>query len=1499
MSSFFVVLFGKNRYIQYKISELLDNSFNGIVNEEYAFCGIRFYFPVIKENSNYYIDCGNSSDQKWKFAINGEEIKEKRELKNGDYLTISNEESKIALLVHSYESSSLSANVYELIRGTSYLIGRVSDANIVIDSSPAVSRKHASIRIESDGTAMIEDLSSTTGVYVNGKKVKSKKLSNGDHIFIMGYTFIIYGTSIIIPAGARVNGIQLKNSFPTYRSDKESHIQFVRSPRIQKGVEKRIIEIDPPTAEQKQKEMPFILTAGPSLTMSLAMLASVGVTVSNMVGGKGYASVITSGVMAVSMLIGALVWPKLTRNYTAKQLKMSEEQRQLRYRDYLKAKNNEIEEAYNKNRKIWNEELYPNIEGLSNIVRSRNHNLWARSIRDEDFLTIRLGTGNRPFEVEISTKKKGFELEDDILRDESYKIADKYAELKDVPITLSLKEHKVVGVFGDYKEMARSFIINLITLYSPDEVKIVLVYNHNQANALSVFNDLPHTWSSDRTRRLVANTVEEAHTLFGELEITINSREDSLNEKDIRIPHYVILAFDKLIIDSVPFRKSLLNEKINKGISSIFFGERFNQIPQECDTVIIVEENGNCGLYIKNENNNDLVDFACDYVSKEIARSIVEEINRIEIKEEKSFSDVPERVSFLDVYQAGNVDSLNIVSHWNSNNSNNSLAAPIGISGGGNRFYLDIHEKYHGCHGLVAGTTGSGKSEMLQAYILSMMINYSPNDVAFVLVDFKGGDMARPFMRSPHLAATISNLSGNILYRALVSLEAEIKKRQTIFNDAAYGLGIDKIDINSYQRLFKENRLSRPLPHLIIVIDEFAQLKMQHPEFMEKLIEIAQVGRSLGIHLILATQKPSGVVDPQIWSNSRFRICLKVMDKQDSLDMINRQAAALIKNPGRAYVQIGYDEIFELVQAGYSGADYVPRDRFINDDSITVSMVNGPAEIIREARDVEKGIKTNLTQLEAIMREIENVGKTMAIKAEKLWQDPLPEKLTIEELEKDNNESYGTIVCGLIDLPHLQAQSNYYIDFIKEGHLAIYGSAGMGKTTAIQTICYMMALNNSPEYFNHILIDCNGGSLVNLSKMPHCVAYTTEENESKTASVLEKIGEMITERRRRFNETNCGNYEAYIKAGNKDMPLVLVIIDNYSTFRERMYRCEDLLVQYIAPSSSCGIYFIITGASKSAIYYKVTDQISNKIVLSMNDQGSYYDLLNMKVPIYPENIKGRALVIKDKSVAELQIAVPFDASSDVERMQKLNEFCVEEGKIHRKMEIDIKDANDNEFEDENEIESTPIYQAKIPNKVNVIDRDAAFLTVKRISDETKIGIFPTDHNPRLFIANPVYYENLITNIIDQMNSRGLRTKLYSAESIIGVDDELYIPDIEGFVDDYREDDSVLIINGFSDFFDTISDDALEGFIKIIKETGDKRIITIDDMERLNMYRSTELYILLVRDVSGMVIGGNVDDSMAIGLNNDFYRLPEKYRNVVLDKNQAVVYENDTYEYVEL
>ena len=1496
MSDFFVVVFGDDQYYQYRLNDVLANSFNGIVSEEYAFMGIRYYLPIIVEGGQYYIDDRNA---KWDITINAEGLTEKRLLKSGDYIRISGEDVSLALLMLEISDCSLSTTAYSLKKKSAYFIGRSDEMNVVVNTSASVSRKHASIRMDETEKAYVDDISGKTGVYVNGRKVTNYELKNNDHIFVMGVGIIYYDSMIIVPSNIKVNGIEktdgISSLSPIERIDENV---YVRTPRIHKSLDTDTIEIDYPTPAQKQKEIPFILIAGPSITMTFAMLASLGVTISRVMSSetKDYISIVPSAIMAVSMLMGALLWPKLSRNYNKRLSEANELFRQKKYREYLAEKESEIAHSYERNTRIWNESLYPECKELIKNIENQNRHLWERTNKDNDFLGVRLGSGEKEFEVDVAIKKRGFELEDDFLKSEAFELAEKYKVLKNVPITLSLIEHKVVGVVGDYAIIAKNIITNLVAMYSPDEVKIVLVYNRYQQKELGVFNDFPHMWSSDKTSRFVATSEAEAYTLFNELDEKIQAREETLDKDDIRTPYFIVLSFDQTIIDSIPFKKVLVSTDNTVGVSAVFFGERFNQIPKECEA-IIQRNSETCGVYVKNENNNRFILFDPDELQDADIDRLIRSLSRIHIKREKTASNVPERVSFMDVYQVGNVESLNISSHWNNNNSNKTLAAPIGVMAGGGRFYLDIHEKYHGCHGLVAGTTGSGKSEFLQAYILSMMINYSPNEVAFVLVDFKGGDMARPFLSSPHLAATISNLSGNTLYRALVSLEAEVKNRQRIFNDSASKLGIDKIDINSYHKYYKEGKLSLALPHLVIVIDEFAQLKTQHPEFMAKLIDVAQVGRSLGIHLILATQKPSGVVDPQIWSNSRFKVCLKVMDKQDSSDMINKPVAAMIKTPGRAYVQVGYDEIFELIQSGYSGAEYVPQDTFVDDESITVSMVNWPGEQIREAKDLVRREKTDLTQLEAVMKEMVSLGERIGVKTKKLWLDPLPEQLRIDEIPKSDT-GYGEITCGLIDLPHLQKYINYSINFIKNGHLAIYGSSGTGKSTLIHSIFFTMAQKYNPSEFNSFVIDFNGGSLIGLSRMPHCAGYVTDESEEDVNRILNTISQIIADRRAEFVKANCANYESYLEAGGTNMPIILAVIDNYASFREKMYKCEDVLVQLIAAARACGIYFIITGSSKGAIYYKVTDHINNKVVFNMNDTGSYRDILNVRIPVFPENVKGRALVVYEKTVAEVQIAVPYDAESEANRMQLINGFYKslmnEYGEL---AEYSIHEDTPPDSYPEEEYE--PVYQ-KQEMKKYYGSNDATGIVLGFDNKSGRSIDFSIANQNRMFIANRTEDKSILKSVCKQLSEKGYIVRVYSKEyEALELSEDWRITDIDGYIGLFEENDDVFVIDGFADFYDEISDEALEQFEGVLRNNREKFIVAQDNMMRIADYNSTELYLSVVKCDFGIVVGGNADNNLAYLLSDGFYSIPEDYRNIEMGDRQAIVYYKDAAAYVQL
>lgn len=1083
MSDFLVTFFVDNRAFSQLLSDVLKNKHQALFNETVGLPS-DFIIPFSQEENRgsviYTIKANLCGD--YDITLNGQPCSS-CVIHSGDYFSFTHKDKRKAVKALLIATSEIQAGYkkYQVSKDTNIFIGRTPINDISYDFTDFISReKHAAIHIDSNGTAFIEDLKRSVGVYVNGQLTHSQQLKPFDEIFVMGLSIIYMGGFIAVRDLKTESSLSVMPFFDAKMpiADDKSKQYFVNTPRILKSLDSGEIEVDAPPSPFSTDETPVILTLGPSLTMSLVMLASIGVSITNAISGGELSSLIASGTMAGGMLLGSLLWPSLLRSYQKRRTLAEERHRKSRYSAYY----------------------------VFNII-----------------------------DAAIKTE----------------------------------------GNLQDKNEPAS--------------------------------------------------------------------------------PHYVVIVTEPYLIENEALLRYMNDADNQVGITTLFAYGNITRIPKSCNA-IIQSDDTRSGYYIKNKNANRFTPFALDKIEPERICAFANELSRLPIKRDSRSLGIADRISFLQMYKVGNVQELDIEYHWDNNNSAKSLAAPIGVMAGGDVFSLDIHESYHGCHGLVAGTTGSGKSEFLQAFILSLAINYSPKEVAFVLVDFKGGDMARPFMAKPstpalpHLSATISNLSGNILYRALISLEAEIKSRQRIFNESAAILGVDKLDINSYHKYYKGGRLNTPLPHMVIIIDEFAQLKTQQPEFLAQLINVAQVGRSLGIHLILATQKPSGVVDPQIMSNSRFKVCLKVADKQDSIDMINKPDSAFIKNPGRLYLQVGYDEIYEYVQSGYSGADYIPAKTYIPDEEVTVHMTDNTANPIHSAKIDLSGTKSDKTQLEAVVAEIVSLGQKKGIAAKPLWLDVLPEKIVLNTLKR-GNKGLCSATVGLVDFVRTQEQKPLTIDFTKTGHIALYGASGTGKTTFLQTLVYSMVheYGYTPEELNIYAMDFGGRNLGYLSLLPHTggIVFADEENKvSELASVLKDI---IDERKRLFADNNCSTFVDFHAISKTPLPAVLVLIDNFASFRDKYMDIADSFIELISSGSTVGVYFIITGSTKNSIYYKVTEQISTYFTLRMNDPSNYLDIHNIRPPVVPENISGRGITVINKEIVEFQTALALDSENEAER----------------------------------------------------------------------------------------------------------------------------------------------------------------------------------------------------------------------------------------------------------
>ena len=478
----------------------------------------------------------------------------------------------------------------------------------------------------------------------------------------------------------------------------------------------------------------------------------------------------------------------------------------------------------------------------------------------------------------------------------------------------------------------------------------------------------------------------------------------------VGIPYYLIITDDYKNTKSI----QIIDDLVNKfggmySFSLLILEDNIKNVPSNSKTFI--EVRGKDGVVIeKSTGLNKQSIFYLDKINNDIdMNSIAKRLADIPVMSKEGASVLPTSLKFLDMFGVSKIEQLNILNRWQANNPVVSLDTVIGVHPNGDKFTLDLHEKFQGPHGLIAGSTGSGKSEFIITYILSMAINYHPYEVQFVLIDYKGGGLAGAFenketgIKIPHLAGTITNLDTHEMNRSLVSIQSELKRRQRIFNEVRESLGEGTIDIYKYQKLYREGVVKTPLSHLFIICDEFAELKQQQPDFMQELISTSRIGRSLGIHLILATQKPSGVVNDQIWANSRFKVCLRVQEKSDSMEMLKRPEAASIKETGRFYLQVGYDELFEIGQSGWSGAKYTPSDKIQKRIDESINYIDNTGYVIKSIKEIdpnEINVKDYGDELTNVVKYIYELGKKEQVKTTKLWLDSIPEVIYISNLKK-------------------------------------------------------------------------------------------------------------------------------------------------------------------------------------------------------------------------------------------------------------------------------------------------------------------------------------------------------------------------------------------------------------------------------------------------------------------------------------------------------------------
>lgn len=852
--------------------------------------------------------------------------------------------------------------------------GAAADNDFVIDH-PLVSGHHMEISCE-EGVWYLKD-SSSNGTYVNGERVEKRCRLSGGEIIDLFAARIVFGITFCAVIKQKEQSLETSPKlipFSGEGNDWDHAVAenrfFHRSPRKLKAPQMSVVAIEHPPVRQVVEKKPLFMVIGPSFTMMIPMvLGSMLAVYSYKSSGSSTGIMMYTGIITAcsSALIG-VVWALINMRYTNKSVLENEKRRAESYLGYIEKQRNRIRVLKEELRQSMIQ-MYPDTKQcLQYSVQAKE--LWTRNREHKDFLTERIGLGAGDISNYIEIPKERFEVVEDELNQKPYQLKKEEAMLPGIPKTIDLSKEGIVGIVGN-KEVTLNIARILITQIAANncytDVRLAFVYDENKTDEWKCYGMLPHVWSAGYRVRYMASDPIEAEEVFLLLEEQLKEREVQAWEQKEKFEIPVILfVSDVSLLEGASIQRYISADASRYHCTVVILADSYEKLPNQCSYVIEDTETFQ-GMHLLKTDTYDPVQF--DEAKESETEEFVKELAVIRVNEEEEMGELPECLTFFEMYGIHTLEELKVAERWKAHRTEQSLKAVIGQKAGCKDCILDVHEKYHGPHGLIAGTTGSGKSETLQTYILSLAVNYSPDDVGFFIIDYKGGGMANLFEGLPHMIGAISNLSGNEIHRAMVSIKSENRRRQTVFNLA----GVN--NINSYTKLVRSGEAELPVPHLFIVVDEFAELKREQPEFMKELISVAQVGRSLGVHLILATQKPAGTVDENIWSNSKFKLCLRVQDKQDSKEMLHKEDAAFITKTGRGYLQVGNDELYELFQSGWSGAEYIKDSQVRQDSEAAILTMTGGILLKKPKQKKEKETAQVITQLDAVRDALVKIAK--------------------------------------------------------------------------------------------------------------------------------------------------------------------------------------------------------------------------------------------------------------------------------------------------------------------------------------------------------------------------------------------------------------------------------------------------------------------------------------------------------------------------------------------
>ena len=1092
----------------------------------------------------------------------------KKEIEPGFHCVIALEGQRIRFYAEELCANALRFHGYALV-GIVH-IGRSSTQELCLKSA-GISLCHALLQAKDTEWELV-DQASTNGCYVNGDRITRHTVVPGDVIYLGNVMLLMGKDSIFVPEQIADTRLSEISYCKTVIEEKEAGTAICLTPE---PVQKLTMEIELPLAKGTQENLPAIFVLGPSITMGLSSTAmglfSFWLAAERK---QDLLSVVPTLLMSLSMALGTILWPLLSKRYERKQQRRKEEKRCYVYSCYLLEVKQRIQQAMQEET-AYLQHWYPPVSKLCvDFLAQKPYRL--RCVNHADWLHVVLGQGSCPAGVDLQIPHVSSTTQD-VLLDKLHGLQAGQFRLENVPIVADLRECQSLCLEGERSvciDTLLNILLQLVIQQPEKETRICIAADKALISREKLFC-LPHLFV-DRQRLLVWD-----ETSAGRCRRLLEAVVDDEGIKDV-----IVCILEPCLTDSLQLPA---HEKIHQ----LRWSDTLNNAAD-----LQLQINGRSVRWPQRH-----ADFTIDTCTERQRRAAF--VQRSAYPKDSARG--KKMLSFLKLFHCHSVEELQIASRYQGSDAAKSLRVIIGQSADGGELYLDAHEHSHGPHGLLAGMTGSGKSECLLTYLLSLAVTFSCQDVSFLLIDFKGGTMANALAKLPHTAGIITNLDKGILMRCMCAIEGELTRRQQQLADTGERYGISSMDIDKYMQLRKQHPSLTAMPHLFLVADEFAELKQLFPAVLDHLRQCARIGRSLGIHLLLATQKPFGVVDEQIWSNARFRLCLKVADRNDSMDMLKKDSAVHLQHPGQLFLQVGHDEVFVQGQSAWTQAPYDPCGKEASDLYLSYYDSDGNMQDLPMA-----GGTVAKTELEAVCDALCAISTE---RAAPLWMPPLKPNLQQEELPAKET----ALTLGLLDDLAHQQQIPFSMSVWDGRNLAVCGMVGSGKSMFVETLIQSCLVKSENILY---LFDFDKPLFMKYAQYQQVAAVFQREDAEGIQSFFSFMRRMIKQRRAQRSEQG-----------------ILCILHNYEVFHELYQELEEELLYLLREGKKYGIVCCITTAVLQQIPMRIQACLEDWYALQCAQHEDYSYLFSCEQSCIPLTQPGCGLMKYNDTLCMFQIAV--------------------------------------------------------------------------------------------------------------------------------------------------------------------------------------------------------------------------------------------------------------------